>query len=123
MELMACIAALEAIKTPSDIVLHSDSRYVVNGISRGWARKWQANNWMRTRSEAAENCDLWASLLELCEFHRVQFVWVRGHAGHPENERCDALATRAADGKILKQDEAYVKGRTRILPQVNEKAK
>ena len=123
MELMACIAALEAIETPSDIVLHSDSRYVVNGISLGWARKWQANNWMRTKSERAENCDLWARLLELCEFHRVQFVWVRGHAGHPENERCDALAVRAAEGKNLEPDEAYMKGRTCPLTESDERAK
>jgi ribonuclease HI len=104
-------------------VLHSDSRYVVNGISLGWARKWQANNWMRTKSERAENCDLWARLLELCEFHRVQFVWVRGHAGHPENERCDALAVRAAEGKNLEPDEAYMKGRTCPLPESDERAK
>ncbi len=122
MELMACIAALEAIKTPSDIVLHSDSRYVVNGISLGWARKWRANNWMRTKSERAENCDLWARLLELCEFHRVRFVWVRGHAGHPENERCDALAVQAAEGKNLEPDEAYVKGRACPLPEFDERA-
>ncbi len=122
MELKACIAALEAIKTPSDIVLHSDSRYVVNGISLGWARKWRASNWMRTKNERAENCDLWARLLELCEFHRVQFVWVRGHAGHPENERCDALAVEAAEGENLEPDEGYVKGRTCPLPEYDERA-
>ncbi len=114
MELMACIAALEALKDPSDVVLHSDSRYVVNGMSKGWARKWRANNWMRTKKDAAENADLWARLLDLCEFHRVTFVWVRGHAGHEENERCDALATGAAAGDDLVEDRAYVEGRTRI---------
>jgi ribonuclease HI len=114
MELMACIVALEALKTPSDVVLHSDSRYVVNGMSKGWARRWSANNWMRTKQDAAENSDLWAKLLELCDFHKVEFVWVRGHAGHEENERCDALATGAAEGRGLVEDQAYVQGRTKI---------
>ncbi|MBA4422235.1 MAG: ribonuclease HI [Syntrophus sp. (in: bacteria)] len=114
MEMMACIAALRALKTPADVILYSDSRYVVNGIDKGWARKWRANNWMRTKSEAAENSDLWAQLLDLCDSHRVQFVWVPGHAGHPENERCDELATAAAQGADLKEDRAYVQGRTRV---------
>ncbi len=116
MELMACIAALEAVPPSSSVILHSDSRYVVNGMSRGWAKKWRENGWMRTRQEAAENADLWARLLDLCEDRRVRFVWVRGHAGHEENERCDALATGAADGADLIEDEAYVEGRTRRVP-------
>ena len=114
MELMACIAALETLKVPSDVVLHSDSRYVVNGISKGWARRWRANGWMRTKSEAAENADLWGKLLYLCEKHRVRFVWVHGHAGNPLNERCDRLATDAAQGPDLLHDRAYVQGSTRI---------
>jgi ribonuclease HI len=114
MELMACIAALAALKTSADVILHSDSRYVVNGIGKGWARKWRANGWMRTKSEAAENVDLWAKLLDLCDKHRVRFVWVHGHAGNRENERCDRLATAAAQEPDLKEDHAYVRGRTRI---------
>jgi ribonuclease HI len=114
MELMACIEALRALPGGADIVLHSDSRYVVNGIGKGWARKWRTNGWMRTKSEAAENSDLWAELLKLCETRRVAFVWVHGHAGHRENERCDELATSAAQGPDLKEDRAYVEGRTRI---------
>jgi ribonuclease HI len=114
MELMACIVALEALKKPADVVLHSDSSYVVNGISKGWARKWRSQNWMRTKSEAAENADLWSRLLELCDVHRVEFVWIRGHAGHPENERCDQLATGAADGTDLEDDRPYVEGRTKL---------
>lgn len=114
MELMACIAALGALQPPADVVLHSDSRYVVNGISKGWARKWRTNHWMRTKSGAAENSDLWSKLLDLCDLHRVQFNWVRGHAGQAENERCDALAVAAAKGPDLREDQAYVEGRTRI---------
>ena len=113
MELMACIVALTALKPPADIVLHTDSSYVVNGIEKGWARKWRAHDWMRTKKDPAENADLWARLLDLCDLHRVRFVWVRGHAGNPGNERCDELATTAADGENLREDLAYVKGRTK----------
>ena len=105
--------ALRALKAPSSVLLYSDSSYVVNGMKKGWARKWRANNWMRTKSDAAENSDLWEELLELCDRHRVEFVWVRGHAGHRENERCDELATAAAQGPDLKEDRAYLRGRTR----------
>jgi ribonuclease HI len=114
MEVMACIAALKTLEMCSDVVLYSDSSYVVNGITKGWARKWRANRWMRTKNEAAENSDLWAQLLELCDSHRVRFVWVHGHAGHPENERCDALATAASRDTDLKEDHAYVQGSTRV---------
>ncbi|MBU4581893.1 MAG: ribonuclease HI [Proteobacteria bacterium] len=114
MELMACIAALDCLEPPADAILHSDSRYVVNGISKGWARKWRANGWMRTKSEAAENADLWAKLLDLCDRRRVRFVWVHGHAGNRENERCDRLATGAVQGPDLKEDHAYVWGNTRV---------
>jgi len=114
MELMACIAAIETLHDPADVLLHSDSRYVVNGISKGWARKWRANGWMRTETEAAQNCDLWSRLLDLCNKHRVRFIWVHGHAGNRENERCDELATGAAQGPDLKEDRAYVRGLTRV---------
>jgi ribonuclease HI len=113
MEMMACLVALTVLEKPSDVVIHSDSSYVVNGIEKGWARKWRANDWMRTKNEPAENADLWSRLLELCNIHRVRFVWVRGHAGNPENERCDELATTAADGENLSEDYAYVKGMTK----------
>jgi ribonuclease HI len=116
MEMMACIAALKALKPPVDVILRSDSRYVINGINKGWARRWRANNWMRTSSEAAENSDLWAQLLDLCDSHRVRFDWVHGHAGQAENERCDELARAAALGPDLKEDLAYLQGRTR-MPQ------
>jgi ribonuclease HI len=110
---MACIAALESLKAPADVVLHSDSRYVVNGINKGWARRWRANNWMRTKKDPAENADLWARLLDLCDINSVRFVWVRGHAGNRENELCDKLATTAAEGADLREDTAYVTGRSR----------
>lgn len=109
MELMACIAALETLRPPADVVLHSDSRYVVNGISKGWARRWRANGWMRTKTEEALNADLWSRLLDLCDECRVRFVWVHGHAGNRENERCDQLATEAARGSNLPEDHGYAR--------------
>jgi ribonuclease HI len=121
MELLACIAALDTLGAPADVILHSDSQYVVNGIGKGWARKWRANGWMRTKTEAAENADLWAKLLDLCDRHRVRFVWVRGHAGNRENEHCDRLATGAVQGPDLKEDRAYVRGRTRVPEGLAEK--
>ena len=123
MELMACIAALDTLEVPANVVLHSDSLYVVNGIGKGWARKWRANGWMRTKSEEAENADLWAKLLDLCDRHRVRFVWVHGHAGNRENERCDRLATGAVQGPDLTEDHAYVRGHTRVPEGLAEKRK
>ncbi len=107
MELRACIAALHCLKRPSDVVLYSDSQYVVKGITLGWARKWRGRGWKRSNGEMAENIDLWAELLELCEKHRVEFVWVRGHMGTAENERCDRLAVAAAQQPDLPADPGF----------------
>ena len=101
MELSAVIAALSALKEPCRVILTTDSQYVVNGIEKGWAKKWQANHWMRNNREKAQNPDLWETLLGLLEQHEVTFVWVKGHAGHPENERCDQLAV-AQSKKFMK---------------------
>ncbi len=92
MELTAAISGLEALKERCFVTLYSDSKYLIDAIEKGWAEKWQANNWMRTKKDAALNVDLWKRLLPLLEYHRVTFVWVKGHAGHPENERCDKMA-------------------------------
>jgi len=115
MELMASIEALKALKRRCCISLHSDSSYVVNGIEKGWAERWRRNNWMRNKTEHAENADLWEQLLDLCEAHDVRFVWVRGHAGNRENERCDQLAGHAAKQKNLPADEAYENGETKKI--------
>ncbi len=96
MELMGAICGLGALKEQCEVVLFSDSQYVVNGIMKGWAQRWRANGWRRNKTEFAENRDLWAQLLELCEKHQVRFEWVRGHNGNLENERCDQLANAAA---------------------------
>jgi len=113
MELMACIEGLKTLKYPCQVNLFSDSRYVVNGIKKGWARRWRKKGWMRNLIEPAENADLWEQLLELCELHNVEFSWVKGHAGNPENERCDQLASKAAvKKKKLLRDTAYETGQT-----------
>lgn len=92
MELTAVITALSALKEPCDVTLCSDSKYIIDAVEKGWAKKWQANGWMRNKKEPALNADLWEKLLGLLQVHNVRFVWVKGHAGHPENERCDQLA-------------------------------
>ena len=112
MELMACIVGLKYLKSPSSVSFHSDSKYVVNGISKGWAEKWQANNWMRNKKEPAQNPDLWKQLLTLCEKHKVKFVWVKGHAGNQENEICDQLANNAATQENLLKDMGYIDARS-----------
>ncbi len=92
MELSAVIAALSALKEPCRVILTSDSKYVTDGVTKGWAVGWRARGWKKSDGNPALNPDLWQKLLELLEQHSVEFVWVKGHAGHPENERCDALA-------------------------------
>ncbi|MBE6905584.1 MAG: ribonuclease HI [Ruminococcaceae bacterium] len=95
MELMAVIMALSALKEPCEVLLTTDSKYVVDSVEKGWVYGWQKKNWMRAPGEPAKNADLWKRLLPLLQIHHVKFQWVKGHAGHPENERCDALAVHA----------------------------
>ncbi len=97
MELMGVIAALSALKYPCDVVLTTDSKYVVDSVTKGWAKGWKARGWVKSDKKPALNVDLWEKLLDLLEIHRVKFVWVKGHAGHPENERCDELAVIQRD--------------------------
>jgi ribonuclease HI len=107
MELLACIIGLEALKKPCKVTLTSDSKYVVNAIEKGWAKKWKSKGWMLSPSKPAKNPDLWMRLLDLNEKHSVKFEWVKGHNEHPENERCDELAVQAAAGKELPVDEGF----------------
>ena len=92
MEMMALIAALEQLKEPCEIDLCSDSQYVINGLEKGWAKGWRARGWKKADKSPALNSDLWARLLDLAERHTFHSIWIKGHAGHPENERCDQLA-------------------------------
>ena len=109
MELMAAIQGLAALKTKCTVTLYSDSQYIVDAVNKGWARSWKAKGWMRNKKDAASNPDLWDALLTLVDKHSVTFVWVRGHAGHPGNERCDVLAVNAAKYSKLLVDEKYEK--------------
>lgn len=97
MELSAAIAALSALKEPCDVTLTSDSKYMIDGITKGWAKSWKSKGWRKADKSPALNPDLWDELLALIDKHNVTFIWVRGHAGHPYNERCDKLATDFAD--------------------------
>lgn len=92
MELLAVIEALKLLKEPCDVQLYSDSQYVCNAFNLGWVEKWKSKNWMRTKKESVRNPDLWKELYDLCQKHNVTYNWVKGHIGHPENERCDRLA-------------------------------
>lgn len=92
MELMAVIEGLKALKRPCDITIYTDSQYVSNGITKGWAESWRKNGWRKADKKPAQNPDLWETLLDELSKHTYKIVWLKGHAGHPENERCDKLA-------------------------------
>ncbi len=106
MELMGPIAGLQSLKALCRVTLYSDSKYVVEAMKNGTPREWRDKDWQRGRVEVP-NADLWKNLLELCELHAVQFVWVKGHAGNVENERCDVLSVLALQGANLPADEGY----------------
>ena len=99
MELLGAIAALEALTRPCEVDLYSDSSYLVNAFEKHWIDNWQKNGWKTSSKEPVKNQDLWERLLKAMSTHQVRFHWVRGHNGHPENERCDRLATAAADAQ------------------------
>lgn len=105
MELMAAIAGLEALNRPCLIDLYSDSKYLVDAFNQNWIENWVRNDWKRGKSGPVKNIDLWKRLLSAMEPHKVRFIWVKGHAGHPENERCDSLAVKAATSRNLIPDE------------------
>lgn len=97
MELLAAITGLEALREPCEVVLTSDSKYLVDAINQNWAVAWQRRGWKRSDGKPALNIDLWERLLALLERHKVTLIWVKGHAGHPYNERCDRLAVAEAE--------------------------
>lgn len=97
MELMGVIAGLEALNRPCEVELHSDSQYIIRAFNEGWLSSWQKHNWVKGDKKPVKNVDLWKRLLAAAAPHTITWVWVKGHNGQPENERCDALATAAAD--------------------------
>jgi len=110
MELMAVVVALETLKKKTaPIVLHSDSKYVINGLNKGWARNWKKKGWIKSDGNPAMNADIWALLLDLQAGRDITFKWVKGHAGNPLNERCDELANGTARKKDMPDDIGYLK--------------
>ncbi len=107
MEIMAAIASLELLRYRCSVTIYTDSQYLAETMTLGWAARWQANGWMRNRKDRASNSDLWGRLLDLCEHHEVTFSWVKGHAGNVENERCDRLCAVAMQGNDLSADVGY----------------
>lgn len=97
MELMGAIAAFEALKEPCEVLFTSDSKYVIDGLQKGWAAGWQKRGWKKSDGSPALNPELWERLLSAIKPHQITYNWVKGHAGHPYNERCDRLATTEAD--------------------------
>ena len=104
MELMAVIIGLEALTRPCEVEVVSDSKYVTDAFNQHWIDGWLKKNWKTSTNKPVKNIDLWKRLLKAKDGHHVKFIWVKGHDGHPENERCDLLATTAADGDGLLDD-------------------
>jgi ribonuclease HI len=111
MEILAAVVGLRALQGRCAVTLYSDSRYLVDAMTKGWVRRWQANGWVLSSKAPALNVDLWQVLLELCQQHQVSFRWVKGHAGNRDNERCDALAVQAAQRRDLPPDLPYERTR------------
>lgn len=111
MELMAATVALRALNTKCSVALYTDSRYLAEAMVKGWARRWRAHGWKRSKKVKALNTDLWEDLLELCDWHEVEFHWIQGHAGNKENERCDVLSMQAASQRNLPPDRGYEEAR------------
>ena len=109
MELMGVIVGLESLTKPCRVTIYSDSKYVVDSVEKGYVQKWSRNNWYRTKTDKAKNADLWARFLAIYSKHQVRFKWVKGHAGVPENERCDVLAVAAAQSYDTVPDEGYIR--------------
>ncbi|NEN87608.1 MAG: ribonuclease HI [Okeania sp. SIO3H1] len=107
MELMAAILGLQTLESACNVTLYTDSKYIVDAITKGWAKRWRANDWKRNKKDKAMNPDLWEKLLDLCNKHQVEFSWVRGHSGNIENERCDKLAVQASQQPNLPPDSGY----------------
>ena len=115
MELLAVIRGLEALNRPCQVTVYSDSKYVVDAFNQNWIGGWVKRGWKKSDKKPVKNVDMWKRLLEVMQPHEVRFVWVKGHDGHPQNERCDTLATTAADGSGLLDDVELESGKNEQL--------
>ena len=109
MELLAAVRGLEALKEPCEVEIFTDSRYLRDAIEKKWLQRWKKNGWKTSGRKAVKNQDLWLRLDQLAARHTVRFQWIRGHSGHPENERCDEAARNAASGLGLQNDPGYAR--------------
>lgn len=107
MEILAVISGLEALSRPCQVLVVTDSRYVRDAVEKGWLKSWISKSWMRNRKDPVKNRDLWERLVDLLKIHKVKIDWIRGHSGHPENERCDFLASQTASSSELPADPGY----------------
>lgn len=107
MELLACVAALDALKSPCEVTLVSDSRYVVDAMTKNWLRGWKSRGWLTSNKKPVKNKDLWMLLESAAASHKITWKWIRGHAGHKENERCDELAVAAVKSRDLLEDSGF----------------
>jgi ribonuclease HI len=120
MEIFAAITGLEMLKQPCRVTLYSDSQYLVDAMTKGWVESWERKQWWRSKTERVLNRDLWERLVHLRKTHQVEFRWVRGHAGNPENERCDQLSSAALRQPNLPADEGYKSESEGIRPDMQE---
>ena len=118
MELLAAIAGLEVLKRPSVVTVHSDSKYLVNALNKGWLASWKRRGWVKSDKQPVKNTDLWKRLDAAAHEHDVTWKWVKGHAGNEFNERCDELATAAADGNDLKVDRGFEQQQEEAPPEL-----
>jgi len=107
MEILGVLKGFEALKEPCNVIVTSDSKYVIDALSKGWVYGWKKKGWIKSDKKPAQNIDLWERLLKEIAKHNVTYEWVKGHANHPENERCDELAVSAYSGAELKVDTEY----------------
>ncbi|MDR2055252.1 MAG: ribonuclease HI [Desulfovibrio sp.] len=110
MEIIAVLEGLAALREPCEVSLYTDSRYVSDALEKGWLDSWRSKNWLKSDKKPVKNIDLWQKLLPLLDRHKIRVHWLKGHAGHAENERCDELACRAAAASHLPPDTGYATG-------------
>ena len=121
MELMAVIEGLKILKRKCKVIVYSDSKYIVDAIQKGWIYSWKKKDWMRNKKDIVLNSDLWKQLFELLTFHEVKFVWIRGHNGDIENERCDTLAVKASQKENIPPDIGFEQNKLDKYPGLKDK--